>query len=156
MRTAEFVASRHGLGVKTTPLLREFHLGVAQGLTREQFCRSYPEECRLWQSDPAVHRPPGGETIEDIIERCAEFSEQVSGECADGEKLAVIAHGGSIRGLVCAVFGLPPSFHVSMSVSNASLSLIEIGQRPHLRLYNDTCHLNGLDATVSGADAGQG
>jgi len=154
VRTAEMIASRHGLPIQTTPLLRELNLGVAQGLTREEFEGRYPEEHRLWRSDPAVHRPPGGETIESIIERCRTFVEQVVPQYDDGGKLAVIGHSGTQRGLVCAVFGLPATFCVSMSVSNGSLSIIQVGDRPYLRVHNDTCHLQGIEAVAPGADAG--
>ena len=154
MRTAEIVASRHSLLVNTTPLLRELNLGVAQGLTAEEFAERWPEEYRMWKSDSAAHRPPGGETIESIIERCRTFVEQVVPQYDDGDKLAVIAHGGTQRGLVCAVFGLPATFCVSMSVSNGSLSIIELGDRPYLRLHNDTCHVRGIEVTVSDVDAG--
>ena len=154
MRTAEIVASKHELPVNTTPLLRELNLGVAQGLTAEEFAARWPEEYRLWKSDSSAHRPPGGETIESIIERCRMFVEQVTSRHDDGDKLAVIAHGGSQRGLVCAAFGLPPTFCASMSVSNGSLSIIQLGDRPYLRLYNDTCHLRGVEVTISDVDAG--
>lgn len=154
VRTAQIIALPHSLSVRTTPLLRELHLGVAQGLTREQFRRAYPQECRLWESSPAIHRPPGGETVGSAIDRCGEFLRQILAEHADGAKLAVIAHGGSLKGLLIAQFGLPISFFESMSVSNASLSILDVGERPRLRLYNDTCHLRGVEETVSNADAG--
>lgn len=156
VRTAEIIASAHGLSITKTPLLRELHLGVAQGLTRQQFRQAYPEACRLWESSPAIHRPPGGETVQDAIARCGEFIRQVLARHADGEKLAVIAHGGSLKGLIIAEFGLPVGFFASMGVSNASLSILDIGDRPRLRLYNDTCHLCGLEETASEADAGKG
>lgn len=156
VHTAEIVASPHGLAITTTPLLRELHLGVAQGMTREQFREEYPEACRLWESSPAIHRPPGGETVESAIARCGEFIRQVVAQHGDGEKLAVIAHGGSLKGLIIAAFNLPVGFFASMAASNASLSILEIGERPRLRLFNDTCHLCGLEKTTSDADDGNG
>jgi len=153
-KTAEVIASRHGMPVRTTPLLRELYLGAAQGLTRQEFSDAYPEEYRLWTTDPALHRPPEGETIESVIERCRRFIRQVRADHRDGEKLAAVAHGGTLRGLICAAFDLPPRFCVSMSHANACLSIIDIGDRSYLRLYNDTCHLRDIESTLSGADQG--
>lgn len=155
VRTAKIIASRHDLSIQTTPLLRELNLGVAQGLTVDEFSSQYPEEYRLWRNDPAVQRPSGGETIESSIERCALFIQQVMDEHKDGDKVAAVVHGGTQRGLVCAAFNLSPKFCVSMSPANASLSIIEIGDRPYLRLFNDTCHLHGIEVTMQDADAGQ-
>jgi broad specificity phosphatase PhoE len=154
VRTAEIIASRLGIPIQTTPLLRELNLGVAQGLTKDEFAERWPEEYRLWGIDSVAHRPPDGESIESIVERCREFIGQVLREYHDQDKLAVIAHGGSQKGLVCAALGLPVTAMRSVSVSNASLSVVEIGERPYLRLYNDTCHLRGVEETLSGADAG--
>ena len=153
VRTAEIIASKHALLVRTTPLLRELNLGVAQGMTVDEFAERYPDECWLWRTDSYRNRPPGAERIEGVIERCAAFIAMIKGEHEDGDKLAVVAHGGSQRGLVCAAFELSARFCVSMSVSNASLSMIDVGERAYLRLYNDTCHLHAIEATNSGADS---
>jgi len=154
VRTAEIVASRHALPVQTTPLLRELNLGVAQGLTGKEFAQQYPEEYRLWSTSSVTHRPPGAESIESLTARCRQFIEQVTRDHKDGEKLAVVGHSGSQRGLVCAALDLPVSYYRSLSVANAALSIVEIGDHPALRLYNDTCHLRGVEVTVSDVDAG--
>jgi len=152
VRTAEIVASRHALPVKTTPLLRESNLGVAQGLTIEQFAERWPEECRLWRMDSTAHRPPGAETLGQVVKRCGEFIQRILAEHVDGDKLAVIAHAGSQRGLICAAFGLPVSFYRALVTANASVSIVDVGNRPSLKLLNDTCHLRGVEVTVLDAD----
>lgn len=140
--------------VRTTELLRELNLGVAQGLTAKEFAEQYPEEYRLWSTYAVKHRPPGAESIESLTERCREFVQQVLRDHKDGEKLAVIGHSGSQRGLVCAALDLPVEYYKGLSVANAALSIVEIGDRPTLRLYNDTCHLHSIEVTVSDVDAG--
>jgi broad specificity phosphatase PhoE len=141
-------------GIRTTPLLRELNLGVAQGLTAREFAEKWPEEYRQWSSNSVTHRPPGAESIESLTERCREFVQQVLRDHKDGEKLAVVGHSGSQRGLVCAALDLPVRYYRSISVANAALSIVEAGDRPSLRLYNDTCHLHGVEVTVSDVDAG--
>lgn len=162
--TAEIIASKQpcalrqaqdaGLPIRTTPLLRELNLGVAQGLTAKEFAEKWPEEYRQWSSNSVTHRPPGAESIESLTERCREFVQQILRDHTDGEKLAVVGHSGSQRGLVCAALDLPVRYYRSLSVANAALSIVEAGDRPSLRLYNDTCHLHGVEVTVSDVDAG--
>ena len=163
VRTAEIIAAkqpplRQAQGaqtvVQTTPLLRELNLGVAQGLTGKEFAEQYPEEYRLWSTSSVTHRPPGAESIESLTARCREFIEQVIRDHKDGEKLAVVGHSGTQRGLVCAALDLPVRHYRSLSVANAALSIVEIGDNPSLRLYNDTSHLRGVEVTVSDVDAG--
>lgn len=154
VRTAEVIASRQGLPINTTPLLRESNLGVAQGLTVKEFAERWPEDYRLWQMDSTMHRPPRAETIEQVVERCGEFIQQALAERSDREKLAVIAHSGSLRGLICAAFSLPVEFYRHLSVANGGLSVIDIGDRPELRVYNDTCYLRGVEVTLLDADVG--
>lgn len=154
VRTAEIIATRHDLPVQPTSFLRELNLGVAQGLTAKEFAEKWPEEYRQWSSDSVTHRPPGAESIESLTERCREFVQQILRDHTDGEKLAVVGHSGSQRGLVCAALDLPVSYYRSFSVANVALSIVDVGDRPSLRLYNDTCHLHGVEVTVSDVDAG--
>lgn len=154
VHTAEIIAAKHDLPIQTTPLLRELNLGLVQGLTGEQFAQRWPEEFRLWKLDSVTHRPPGAETIQSAVERCGTFIQQVLAERADGDKLAVIVHGGSLKGLVAAALELPVECYRKMAVSNTGLSILDVGERPFLRIYNDTCHLDGVEVTALDADTG--
>lgn len=152
--TAGVIAAKHDLPVRTTELLRELNLGVAQGMTAREFADQYPEEYRLWSTYAVKHRPPGAESIESLTERCREFVEQVLRDHKDGERLVAVGHSGSQRGLVCAALSLPVEYYKGLSVANAALSIVDLGDRPTLRLYNDTCHLDNVQVTVSDVDAG--
>ena len=149
--TAEIIASYHKLPVRTTELLREANLGVSQGLTRDEFAQRYPEAYRLWREDSVKNRPPGAETLEQVIERCGKFIEQVAIDHVDGENIVVIGHGGSVRGLVCAAFDLPVRFYRSIYTSNTGLTIIELGKPTRLRVLNDSCHLDRI-ATEADVD----
>jgi len=139
--TAAAIASRHDLPVRTTPLVRECCLGVAQGLTEAQFAERHPRECRLWRENPIENRPPGAEGFEEVIARCGRFLETVLDQHADGTSVVMVGHVGSVNGTICAAFGLPVSFYLAMRPDNAGLSVLDIGERAILRLFNDTCHL---------------
>ncbi|MDH7602151.1 MAG: histidine phosphatase family protein [Armatimonadota bacterium] len=142
--TAEAIAEPHQLPVATTELLRECCLGQVQGLTELEFAERYPEAYRLWKSNPVVHRPPGAERFEDVIERCGTFLKQVRERHAPEDRILVVGHIGSISGLICAALELPLQAYFAFEIANASLSILQIGEKPALILLNDTCHLAGL------------
>ena len=152
LATAEAIASRHNLPVTTSALIREAYLGQVQGLTRGQFEQRYPKEFRLWREDSVAFRPPGAERLEDVIQRCGAFLAQVVSGHDDREQIAVALHGGSLRGIICAAFGLPPSFYRCIHLSNGGLTILEVGDPPGIWLLNDTCHLNSLVADEEDPD----
>lgn len=145
--TAEPIAERHNLPVIKTPLIREMHLGEAQGLTVPQFKEKYPEAYAKWQENALINRPPGAERFEDVIERCGKFLEQIKAVYKDGETIVAAVHIGSVSGLLCAALNMPVQFYVSISVANASLSILDLGEETKLRLLNDTCHLHSVRIT---------
>jgi len=147
MATAEAIASRHNMPIISTDLLREANLGVGQGKTAEELLREYPEEYRRWKENSAIFRLPGAESLESVIERCGKFIQNVLNEHEDGAKLAVIVHSGSLRGLICAACGLSVDFYRFIHTANASLSILDIGKRPSLKLLNDTCHIHAIEVT---------
>ncbi len=151
LTTAKTIAQPHTLTVETTDLLREAYLGEVQGLTTDEFAERYPEEFKRWREDSIINRPPGGESLEHVVERCRKFLDYVLNQHAEDERLLVVVHGGSLRGLICAALDLPTTFFARIRSANASLSILEIGNRPALRLLNDTCHLDSL-ATDEDAD----
>lgn len=144
--TAQAIASRHDLPVRPTPLLRECCLGDVEGRPLTEFEAVYPQEYRKWREDPITNRPPGAERFEEVIARCREFLTAIRSEHGDGGRIAVAAHVGSTSGLICAAFDLPVRVYLAIHVSNASLSVLELGGRPALRLLNDTCHLAQLES----------
>lgn len=141
--TAETIAKPHGLLVNTTPLLREANLGVVQGLTRAEVEERFPARLSVWRKDPSL-RPPEAETLGQVVQRCAEFLDTTLPGHGEDEKLLVVGHGGSVRGVIISALGLPvESFHMC-HFSNASLTILDTGQHRGLWLLNDTCHLDKL------------
>lgn len=151
--TAEIIAARHSLAVERTHLLREANLGIFQGLTAAEIAEKYPDEFNDWRSNPASLRPPGGETVEQVVSRCREFLNVLENDARAKAGVVIVGHGGSLRGLVVAALGLPIEAYHKLHFSNAGLSIIEIGRRPALRLLNDTCHLRSLKSSDTDSDS---
>lgn len=98
--TAAAVAALTGLGVRTDPRLREMHLGVMQGLTREESRVRFPEVLAAFErGEPGAG---GREGPEALMERAVPAVLK-----ADAGTLLVVSHGGTIRALLNALLQVP-------------------------------------------------
>ncbi len=141
--TAMTIAGMRGLAVQSDPRLRELHVGAWQGLTVEEIQRRQPETLAAWMADASNEGPPGGESLAELAGRVSEFFDSVRGESAD-KHLALVAHRGSLRVLICVALGLEPRLNWRFRLVPASISELELyeGQAVLTRL-NDTHHLRG-------------
>lgn len=95
LETAQIVAGRLGLAVRTDRRLREVCVGELAGLTRDEVEDRYGDYVARSQEDPWRTRFPGGETLADLQERVWTFL----AELGEGRHL-VVSHGGAIRAAV--------------------------------------------------------
>ncbi len=85
--------------------LQEISLGDWEGLTVEEVKKRYPGEHEARGLDITNFRPSGGESFADILLRAWPAFETIS---ATAEKpVAVIAHSGTNRALLCQILGIP-------------------------------------------------
>lgn len=101
--TAEIVAQTKGLTVETTPDLREVDVGSWSGLTRAEAEARYPELYARW-----LHGGEGwedGETYEQLGERVIRAVRRIA-QAHGGERVLVVAHGGTIRAIHAAALGI--------------------------------------------------
>jgi broad specificity phosphatase PhoE len=119
---------------------REIHLGDMEGrggmdLTRE-----------LAASAAHAARPiaSGGESFAEVRARLLSGFSRIARDHAGGTVL-LVGHGGTLKGLIALLIGLPPERIDALSLrSNGSLSAVDFRDgRAQLTLLNDTCHLGG-------------
>lgn len=84
----------------------------------------------------------GGESLGEFVKRLQGALAEIK-ERHQGQTVLIVAHGGSLQGLLCLALGLPPQarwqFNVSPPASLSELFLYE--DRAVLTLLNETCHL---------------
>lgn len=138
--TAEILAGGK-LPVRLDPRLREAGFGLFEGLTAAEIEARHPEEFRRWRYGAVSNRPPGGETLEDLEERCmAALRAHVPQH--PGETVAVVCHGGPVRVMVCRLLGLSLEVYPRLRVENTALTRILFTPRgPILSGFNDVSHL---------------
>jgi broad specificity phosphatase PhoE len=145
--TAEIIAGS-GAPLHLEPRLREAAFGDFQGLTTPEIVERFPEAYHAWRHDAVRNRPPGGETLEDLGERCmAALHDMVARH--PGETLAVVAHGGPVRVMVCGILGLGLKVYPKLRVENTSLSRLMFTSRGSvLASFNETSHLRDSEAIL--------
>ncbi len=93
---AEIIASCHGIEPVACPEFREIHLGVWEGMTREEIMERYPEEYTARLQDLVHRRIDGGESFRDVHERVMQKLSRILADMA-GSTILLLAHGGVNR-----------------------------------------------------------
>lgn len=102
---AEIIGAALGLKPMKIHALRELHLGRWEGLTREEGSVRFPEEADFRFRDLAHTRVKGGENLHDLKSRVIPALHDILHKHR-GERMALIAHGGVNRVVLCDAMGL--------------------------------------------------
>jgi broad specificity phosphatase PhoE len=98
--TAEIVGAEVGLIPSLDPRLREANRGEWEGRLFPDVEREDPERFADWMRAGAVFRFPGGESLQDQLDRVGAALEEIH---ATGKLPALaVCHGGSIRVMLCS------------------------------------------------------
>lgn len=123
-RSAEVIALPHGLPVIARPALREFAMGEWEGLTTEEIQARAPEAFDAWMADVGRFQFPGGENLEQVAARSWAAFEAITA-AHDGARIAIVAHGGSNRAIVCRALGMSLHRLLSLGQDYAALTMLE-------------------------------
>ena len=138
--TAQVLARRLGLHVRTEALFAECDFGEWEGLTAGQIEQRWPGELKRWHDD-AGYRAPGGESIEDVGARMRAGLESLRA-AGVGRTVVVVTHSVSVRSAVGVAIAANSSAWARIRVAPASVSII--------RLWAD----GASEVTVVGAPSG--
>jgi alpha-ribazole phosphatase len=145
-QTAQAIAAHRGLPIRDDPRLREISFGDWEGLTYAQIQARWPHEMAAWFADPVRVAPRGGETLAQVAGRVQAALDDIVRASAD-RAVAVIAHGGVLRTLLCTALQLDLRAQWRFGLSNASISELRFYDTDVvLTRLNDTHHL-GSDET---------
>jgi broad specificity phosphatase PhoE len=138
--TAEIVARTRGLNVETTPDLREVDVGSWSGLTRAEAEARFPENYARWLQGGEGW--DDGETYDQLGERVVRAIQRIAKE-GEGQRVLVVAHGGTIRAVHAAALGVDVHTYrrIQRVEPNATLSAVCVEQG---RL-SELCRTEDLD-----------
>jgi phosphoserine phosphatase len=139
-QTAQLLATPLALPVQHEPQWREMTFGRWEGLTLEEIAQRDAEALAAWRADPMAVAPPGGETLKQVTDRVsAALAFLVSAE--QEHTVVLVAHGGTLRVLLCLALGLSPQAYRRFMLAPGSLSELYLdAPHPVLTRLNDTHH----------------
>jgi alpha-ribazole phosphatase len=123
-RSGEIIGAPHGLVPVVVPALREMAMGRWDGLTAKEIQAREPAAFAEWMASVGQFAFPEGESVPDLVARAwPAFDALVAARA--GESIAVVAHGGTNRALLCRALGLPLERLLSFGQDYAALSVVE-------------------------------
>lgn len=131
-----------------TPLLREYHWGIIQGMTRPEIGKKYPWLLEQLEQDFYRAKIPGAEGIKKLFRRATRFFNFLKTmEQAKKHKqpVLIVSHGRFLQAFIQHFLAYDRRRGWPFSASPASLTILEGDFRGlrRLKLFNDTCHLRG-------------
>jgi broad specificity phosphatase PhoE len=123
-RSAQIVAEPHGLAPVGLTALREFAMGQWEGLTADEIRSLDAAAFASWMADVAGYQFPGGESLAHLGARAWPAFERIVASHA-GASIAVVAHGGTNRLILCRALGLGPERLLSLGQDYAGLSVLK-------------------------------
>lgn len=141
-QTTAYLEKETGIIATLDARLREYDVGLRQGLTIAEFAGRYPAEHAAWERHDDSVRLPGAETTADVKARVAPALRSCLDALAPGETGIVTTHGAALKvGMFCLLgWPLGQSSSVSGMDNCAWATLEEVGPGAPLRLvgYNES------------------
>ncbi len=125
------------------PAWREADVGSWEGLGNREVAARFPDElARLAAGEEIAFG--GGETYRQLADRAFEAFDKLAVRLADGQRAAVVTHGGVVGAIVAGVLGLDRNERrrVLGRIANTSITRVRIdGDARRLAVLNDASHL---------------
>ena len=123
-RTGEIVGAPHGLAPVVVPALREMAMGRWDGLTAEEIRTREPAAFAAWMASVGEFPFPEGESVPELAARAWPAFEAIVAAHA-GQAVAIVAHGGTNRMLLCRALGLGLGRLLALGQDYGALSVLE-------------------------------
>ena len=141
VQTAQTIADRLGLEVRTVAGFNDMNFGQWQGLSYTEVQQRWPEMSQAWLTTPHTVIFPNGESLSRVRQRGMSALCQVIKQHPDQDAV-IVGHTVLNRVLLCAVLGLDDSHHWRIGQDTCAVNMIEWREGVFfVGSLNDTCHL---------------
>jgi len=123
-RSGEIIGRPHGLTPTLVPDLREMAMGRWEGLTADQIRQREPDAFEDWMARIGEFPFPEGESVPDLVARAGPAFDAIVARAA-GAAVAIVAHGGTNRALLCRTLGLPLARLLALGQDYGALTVLE-------------------------------
>lgn len=141
LQRAQATAAALGhLPVTTDACWREMSFGIWEGLTHADIMAQDDERYQQWLDNPVAFAPPEGESLTAVGQRVWRGWQKIAESAV--KTAVLVAHGGSLKLLLCQLLGLPLTAYWQFKLDHASLSHIQIYPPGAILMsLNETHHL---------------
>jgi probable phosphoglycerate mutase len=133
--TAYIINSYVRARVEFEEALLERDVGLWSGLTVDELEDAFPEAWRSRSEDPFNHRPPEGESLADMSERCADFLAAVL--AGPAMNVALVTHQVMSRVLLGRLLNLSAEETVQVMHPNEAFYLVTVAEAPSVSYFLD-------------------
>jgi broad specificity phosphatase PhoE len=141
VQTAQSIADRLELRVRTVADFTDMNFGQWQGLSYGEVRQRWPEMSEAWLAAPHTVTFPDGESLAGVRQRGVSAFHHVIEQHPDQDAV-IVGHTVLNRVLLCAVLGLDDSHHWRIGQDTCAVNMIEWHARGFfIGSINDTCHL---------------
>jgi len=165
LKSAEIIAESNGLKPIVIEALKERSFGIWEGMTFTEIKEKYPPEFETWAGNPLRYSPIDGESTLEVRERAVSALNKIidNHSCnriqdagyriqdkknhescimnlASSSSIAIVAHGGVNRIILCHIMGIPLENIFRIEQDFAAVNIIEFWEKyPVVKLINGVC-----------------
>jgi probable phosphoglycerate mutase len=146
-RTAQLALEEHRAAQLTLdPDLQEIAHGEWEGLLAGEIRERAPALLRAWREAPESVQMPGGESLQQVLDRAWPALARACAGLGADDTLLVVAHDAVNRVLLCRILGLPLARLWSFRQAPTTINLLEGPDVEHLEVVrmNDCNHHTAL------------
>ena len=147
IRSAEIVAEPHSLKPIIISSLRERNFGLWEGMSFDEIREKYPLEFDAWAGNPLKFSPMEGESTLAMRDRVMQAMSEIM-ENHNKENIAIVAHGGVNRIILCHILGIPLENIFRIEQDYGAVNIIEFWDKyPVVKLLNGSSSVESIDNT---------
>lgn len=136
IKSAQVIAKPHSLSPVIVPSFRERNFGIWEGMSFDEIQLKYPDEFNAWAVNPLQFSPMQGESTFTMSERVLNSLEEIIRN-HEGKHIAIVAHGGVNRIILCHLLGIPLENIFRIDQDYGALNIIEFWEKyPVVKLIN--------------------
>ncbi len=135
VKSAEIIAEPFGLKPIVVEDFKERGFGVWEGMSFDEIQEKYPDAFSAWAENPLKFSPMEGESTLDVKDRAMKVFDEIIGK-HNGENIAIVAHGGVNRVILCELLGIPLENIFRIEQDFAALNVIELWDYPVVKHLN--------------------
>lgn len=147
IRSAEIVAEPHSLKPIIISSLRERNFGLWEGMSFDEIREKYPLEFDAWAGNPLKFSPMEGESTLAMRDRVIQAMNEIM-EKHNKENIAIVAHGGVNRIILCHILGIPLENIFRIEQDYGALNIVEFWDKyPVVKLLNGSSSVESIGNT---------